>query len=452
MTIVLYLMATVSIPLKAGARLHLRPTMLTLQPAFYFMRPTISLLKSLHVKYPFFLSDQTRWLILIIYILGVKYQPWILETQESPHTAKFRMDAKEMRNFDYLASYHLQSAFLFSYYSPAVMDVATRPLPMDFLTHLKKKHKAPIVWIARNCGATSGRHHYIEQLMQYIDVDSYGSCLNNVKYPEGKDRMELMGEYKFYLAIENANCDDYVTEKLFDTLLVSTVPIVDGPNSYQGFLPDKNAAIRMDAFPDPRELAKYIDYLDKNDTAYLEHMAFRRDALDIPARERLDPTFIGNWSDPSFHNMRSSWCSVCRGMLPWWQARQQQQQQNIETIALQQLQQQHKKDTLLVDKSCMEGGKWDYAQEGPPYLPDWEKSPHPLTLLLNDGGEKHPATSQREEFMGRVHSDAYTARKVWAVELVLGTFFMAFVAFVVIRGRRRHRSKQFKSEIPLSVN
>ena len=119
------------------------------------------------------------------------------------------MDSEKMKVFDYLASYHLKSAFLFSYYSPAIMDVVNRPLPMDFMTRQKKKHKAPIVWIARNCGATSGRQYYVEQLMKYIDIDSYGDCLNNQKFPEGKDRMQLMSEYKFYLAIENANCDDY---------------------------------------------------------------------------------------------------------------------------------------------------------------------------------------------------------------------------------------------------
>lgn len=117
------------------------------------------------------------------------------------------MDAEKMKVFDYLASYHLKSNFLFSYYSPAIMDIANRPLPDDFMA--SKTGSAPILWIARNCDASSGRQYYVEELMKYIKVDSYGSCLNNKKFPDGKSREQLMREYKFYLAIENANCDDY---------------------------------------------------------------------------------------------------------------------------------------------------------------------------------------------------------------------------------------------------
>ncbi|KAI7852385.1 hypothetical protein BDC45DRAFT_545898 [Circinella umbellata] len=319
------------------------------------------------------------------------------------------------------------------------MDVANRPLPANFMTFQKKKHKAPIVWIARNCDATSGRQHYVEQLMKYIDIDSYGDCLRNQKFPEGKDRMQLMSEYKFYLAIENANCDDYVTEKLFDTFSVSTVPIVDGPNSYQGFIPDKNSVVRMDAFPDPRDLAEYISYLDSNDSAYLEHLAFRQNALNIPARERLDSDFVDNWSDPAYHNIRSSWCSICRGILPWWQARQ-----NDTTAKAEGITPSIDDNLMLVDKSCMEGGKWDYAKDGPPFKPDWKKSTHPLKLL-------HEHKSAMEEFISQEHSDAQTAHIVWTIELILGTLFMVFVAFIVLRGRFLSNQRTRKSEIPMSV-
>lgn len=126
---------------------------------------------------------------------------------ESPLTAPFRMDEEKMEVFDYLASYHLKSSFLFPYYSPSLMDVVNRPLPKNFMQ--TKTGSAPILWIAKNCGASSGRQYYVEQLMRYIQVDSYGSCLNNKPFPENKTRLELMAEYKFYLAIENANCDDY---------------------------------------------------------------------------------------------------------------------------------------------------------------------------------------------------------------------------------------------------
>ncbi len=38
--------------------------------------------------------------------------------------------------------------------------------------------------IHRNCNALSGRHHYIKELMKYIDVDSFGSCLHTKDMPK----------------------------------------------------------------------------------------------------------------------------------------------------------------------------------------------------------------------------------------------------------------------------
>lgn len=152
-----------------------------------------------------------KWLMMMF--VGIENQPWILQTQESPLTAPFRAEKHRMEPFTYLASYHLKSSFLFSYYSPAIMDIANRPLPSNFMD--TKTTKAPIVWIARNCQASSGRQHYVAELMKYIKVDSYSTCLNNQDFPDDKTRMELMSEYKFYLAIENANCDDYGKSFLF---------------------------------------------------------------------------------------------------------------------------------------------------------------------------------------------------------------------------------------------
>ena len=52
-------------------------------------------------------------------------------------------------------------------------------------------------------------------LMRRIAVHSYGTCLNN--RPEGlaTGPTHRVGRfYKFYVAIENSLCEDYITEKL----------------------------------------------------------------------------------------------------------------------------------------------------------------------------------------------------------------------------------------------
>ncbi|CAO3637186.1 unnamed protein product [Cunninghamella blakesleeana] len=264
-----------------------------------------------------------------------------------------------MINFDFLASYHRKSQYFFTYYSPAVMDVANRILPTDFIK--QKRKKAPILWIARNCNASNGRQFYIEELMKYIKVDSYSTCLNNNDFPDDKTREQLMSEYKFYLAVENSNCEDYVTEKLADTLKFSAVPIIDGPASYDGFLPNKRAAIRMDAYPDPRDLAKYINFLDENDDAYLAYFQYRIDALTKPPIERLDESFIKLWSDQGAHNYRVSWCSICRHLATTWSSRKEDPISYNNTLALE------RNDRFIVDTTCMEDKKWKYVTLGPPY-------------------------------------------------------------------------------------
>lgn len=222
-----------------------------------------------------------------------------------------------------------------------------------------------------------------------------------------------------------------MTEKLFDTFLASTVPIVDGPKSYDGFIPNEQSIIRMDAYPDPRELAAYIDYLDKNDTAYLEHLSFRTQVLDVAPRDRLDPSFIGNWSDPALHNLRNSWCSVCRGMVPWWDARK-----NNGTPPL------LDDDRLVVDDTCSPKGKWDYVLNGPPYIPDWEPS-KPYTIpSANDTS----SNSLLEEDRFITMDDITTARLVWMIEILAGALFISIVFGITFKRRQKRKSKQTKMD------
>ena len=68
-----------------------------------------------------------------------------------------------------------------------------------------------------NCNDRNGRRQYAHELQKYIPVDIYGAC--GSKYCPRSNAHKcfdmLDRDYKFYLAFENSNCKDYITEKFF---------------------------------------------------------------------------------------------------------------------------------------------------------------------------------------------------------------------------------------------
>ncbi|CAF0850968.1 unnamed protein product [Adineta ricciae] len=151
----------------------------------------------------------------------------------------------------------------------------------DFQSILKtKKPQKLLVAIISNCGGTSSRLKYIKELQQHISVDVFGKCGKTC--PHVSDcRQYAYSAYKFYLSFENSLCDEYVTEKFFFALQsAQIVPVVLGWARYDHYMPS-TGYIDVRNFSSARELAKYIDYLDKNNTAYLEYFQWRQYALHV---------------------------------------------------------------------------------------------------------------------------------------------------------------------------
>ena len=80
----------------------------------------------------------------------------------------------------------------------------------------------------------------------------------------------LQKDYKFYLAFENSNCKDYVTEKFFTNALHNgVVPIAMGASmeEYAAIAPP-NSFLHVDQFGSPADLAEYLKVLDRDDNLY----------------------------------------------------------------------------------------------------------------------------------------------------------------------------------------
>ena len=140
-----------------------------------------------------------------------------------------------------------------------------------------KKYLA--AWLVSNCHTQSRREDLIEDLKKYLPTDSihiYGKCGSRKCPGKSQDERDVCWEmleknYKFYLALENSICPDYVTEKMYEALKHNIVPVVFGGSDYKAIFP-KDSFIDMMDFKNVSSLADYlgsfytnifISYIDK---------------------------------------------------------------------------------------------------------------------------------------------------------------------------------------------
>ena len=140
---------------------------------------------------------------------------------------------------------------------------------------VKSKRKL-VAWFVTNCVSASGREGYVKELQKHIKVDIYGKC-GTIKCHKATSEKcnEMIEPYKFYLAFENSFCADYITEKVWKSLLYGIVPVVMGGADYKNYLP-KHSYIDVADFKSPKHLADYLTLLDRDDAMYSEYFKWRR--------------------------------------------------------------------------------------------------------------------------------------------------------------------------------
>lgn len=118
-------------------------------------------------------------------------------------------------------------------------------------------------------------------------------------------KRELVRKYKFHLALENCDEKDWVTEKIYQTLLAGVVPVYVGADNIADFIP-KSAFIRAADFKSPRELTDYLVYVAGNRTAYEEFRAWRINGPNSYEWRHLNWTFETSTA--------SGVCRLCRAI------------------------------------------------------------------------------------------------------------------------------------------
>ncbi|XP_061484787.1 alpha-(1,3)-fucosyltransferase 4 [Rhineura floridana] len=142
--------------------------------------------------------------------------------------------------------------------------------------HLALPRKTKLVaWVISNWNEDHARVRYYRQLKDYLPIDVYGAQGLELK---NNNVVKTVSEYKFYLAFENSQHTDYITEKLWRNAFKSwAVPIVLGPprSNYELFVPS-DSFIHIDDFAGPMQLALYLKFLDKNKSRYRRYFAWRK--------------------------------------------------------------------------------------------------------------------------------------------------------------------------------
>ena len=81
------------------------------------------------------------------------------------------------------------------------------------------------VAVISNCVDDARRYRLIEKLRKFINIEVYGKCGS----PCQNDSVScdnLRASFQFYLALENSDCRDYVTEKYWFALNRNQIPVV----------------------------------------------------------------------------------------------------------------------------------------------------------------------------------------------------------------------------------
>ena len=127
------------------------------------------------------------------------------------------------------------------------------------------------------------RREYLRQLMNHIQIDSYGLCFHNTEmrttrkdHDYFKLKLDLIRNkrYKFLISFENSVIREYVTEKIWHAYMTQTIPIYYGAPEIYDQVPGANTLIDAAKFAGPKQLAEYIKQVDNDDSLYRSYFKF----------------------------------------------------------------------------------------------------------------------------------------------------------------------------------
>lgn len=206
-------------------------------------------------------------------------QQWVFIIIESPVHLSGSSHTQYNGLFNLAATYRYDADFMSHYaYESQLTWEDNKNFNENFNYYKDKTEFAAI--IVSNCGGSSGRLKYVSEMQKYVSVSIFGACGRPCPTTfdngtQGDCKEIVSSKYKFFLAFENSLCKDYITEKFFIILRYNIIPVVLGAGKYEDYIP-KSGFINVLDFKSPKDLAEYLLYLDKNQTAYNSYFNWKR--------------------------------------------------------------------------------------------------------------------------------------------------------------------------------
>ncbi|GJQ72278.1 hypothetical protein Trydic_g3368 [Trypoxylus dichotomus] len=235
-------------------------------------------------------------------------QIWAFLTDESPfHT--FLSPGIKLKAFDgifnWSITYKMNSDIPVPYGRAVIKSSAEKfPITEEFYAWRRSRRNDVLVAImGSNCGSKNHRWEYVRELKKYIHVDAYGGCGELKCSGHFESDCTKLNDYLFYLAFENSNCDDYLTEKLWwNAYSKNAIPVIMGAtkSNLEKLLPYRSY-ISVEDFATPRDLATYFLYLNKTPSELISYFAWK--SKYTISNEH------GYFKSKSYH-----YCRMCEGL------------------------------------------------------------------------------------------------------------------------------------------
>ncbi|XP_053388536.1 alpha-(1,3)-fucosyltransferase fut-3-like [Mercenaria mercenaria] len=204
-------------------------------------------------------------------------QVWILFNMEPPSNM-FWDPAILNGVFNWTAWYRQDATLMWLYGSKYTLNHSESNDARKLFgkTNFHQEKSREVAGMISNCKDQAERYKLVHKMQNFVTVDMYGGCYDrpcgSVMKPKSCD--EILKQYKFYLALENSLCKDYVTEKYWNALKREQIPIVNWKNISEDIV-ISNSYINVFDFKDIKSLANYVKKVSSNATLYNSYFLWK---------------------------------------------------------------------------------------------------------------------------------------------------------------------------------